>query len=130
MSQYVQCDNRMNAEEESPWMAFGLIFHLDNYRRLREILAEIEVGVIAEGTTTSGYELYIGQSDLASLELLKADPRLGDLKIQFYERPRNMSDGSRYDRLVDHLVGPDPSRPPLRGISFEPDGMRGIVGEP
>jgi len=119
----------MNEEEETSWMAFGLTFHLDNYRRLREILAEVEVGVLAEGTMASGYELYISQAGLDSLELLKGDPRLGDLQIQFYERPRNMSEGSRYDRLVDHFVGPDPSRPPLRGLVISDDGVRGIVGE-
>lgn len=117
----------MNTADENPWMAFGLTFQVGYFDRLAAILGEENIS--AEGTSASGYELYVRRSDLNSLGLLRTDERIRDLEIQFYESPRNISDGSRYDRLVDHFKGPDPSRPPLTGISFGDDGVRGIVRE-
>ncbi|MBK1826401.1 hypothetical protein [Haloferula rosea] len=44
---------------------------------------------------------------------------LGQHEVSFCDRPRAIDAWTRYDRLLDHLEGPDPDRPSTDGIRFE-----------
>lgn len=104
------------------YFAIGITHSIETIRLLEEQLDPKRFGFGAEGTGMSGYELYVFK-DSADVAVQKIRAvlavHLGQHEVSFYDRPRAIDDGTRYDRLLDHLEGPDPDRPSTDGIRFE-----------
>ena len=74
----------------------------------------------AEGSMASGYELYTSNDTAEEIiQEIKANVKLNGHKIELYSRTREIEDGTRYDRLIDHFDGEDPERPSVNGIRFD-----------
>jgi len=121
----------MEASENEPLIAIGLVFSIAGIRKMREYFDARGICIGGAGSGASGYELFPPESKLEEvLNALRQEPELSDIEVTYYDCPRNVMDGSKYDRLADHFAGPDPNRPPLDGISIGEDGVSGIIESP
>ena len=68
----------------------------------------------------SGYEFYVApEAAKDAIREIRTNQNLEGHKVEIYELIRDFDDGSRYDRLIDHVEGEDPDRPSANGIKFE-----------
>ncbi len=101
------------------YVAVGITFSHDALRELDELLKDERYNFGAEGTGTSGYELYINRSHASeAIKVIESSDLIGRFEIEFYKRLRDVATGTRYDRLIDHFEGEDPDRPSYSGIHF------------
>ena len=109
-----------NEEQLAKIVAIGITFSIDGMREVGVILEEDRFEFGAEGSGVSGYELYTAV-ELAdeAVDLLLSSEVMKKYKIEIYSRIRTANDGSRYDRLLDHVEGEDPNRPSYSGIHLK-----------
>ena len=99
--------------------AIGLTFSSDAIRAISEILRDERFGFGAEGTGASGYELYTSKEIATeAIGALRKSGVMDHYKIEFYSRIRGAREGTRYDRLLDHIEGEDSDRPSYSGIQI------------
>ncbi len=109
----------MNSDQPK-YAAIGLSFSFDIFERLSGVLADKKFGVAGEGSGATGFEIYVIRDHAEeAVELIQSSPELKDVKIELYKRIRDFDDGTRYDRLADHLDGEDPDRPAITGVRIE-----------
>ncbi|MBK1829085.1 hypothetical protein [Haloferula rosea] len=104
------------------YVAIGVTHSSETIHLLEEILSDDEFSFGAEGTMASGYECYV-RSAVAdrAIAAIKSAPKfhIEGHKIRFYDKPRAITDGTRYDRLLDEYCGENPDRPSADGIQFD-----------
>lgn len=114
--------NDLVAQEErlAKIAAIGLTFSSDAIRAIAEVLRDERFGFGAEGTGASGYELYTSkEAATEAIEALRRSGVMDNYKVELYSRLRGAAEGTRYDRLLDHIEGEDPDRPSYSGIQFD-----------
>lgn len=108
-------------DQRHHFVAIGVTHSRETLNLLCEILADTKYGFGAEGTMASGYELVVLQSMVQeAIAAIRKHPKIyiEGHEIRFYDQPRFLNDGTRYDRLIDHYCGEDPDRPSVDGIGF------------
>lgn len=114
------CKNMSN--ESHKFVAIGVTHSSDTLNLICEILADPKFGFGAEGTMASGYEMTVIQAMVnEAVTAIRKHPKIHieGHEVRFYERPRFLDDGTRYDRVIDHYLGEDPNRPSVNGISLK-----------
>ena len=100
--------------------AIGLTFSNDTFHVLMEVLSDPKFRFAGEGTMSSGYEIWVApDAAREAIREIRTNPKLEGHKIEIYDRIRDFNDGTKYDRLIDHLEGEDPDRPSVNGITFD-----------
>jgi hypothetical protein len=100
--------------------AIGLTFSNETFAVLMEVLRDPKFNFAGEGTMASGYELYVAPDAAQdAIREITTNRLLEGHNVQIYKRVRDYNDGTRYDRLIDHLEGEDPDRPSVNGITFK-----------
>jgi hypothetical protein len=113
--------NDLVAQEErlAKIAAIGLTFSSDAIHAIAEVLRDERFEFGAEGTGASGYELCTAKGTATeAIEFLKTSGAMDNYMIELYSRIRGADEGTRYDRLLDHLEGEDPDRPSFSGIQI------------
>ena len=106
--------------DQQEFRAIGLTFSNETLHLLEDILSDNKFNFGGEGSMASGYEIYVSPSAVEeAIREITTNPKLDGHKVELYERVRDSKDGTRYDRLIDHLEGEDPDRPSVDGISIE-----------
>jgi len=118
------CSKKMSADKPII-AAIGLTFSNDTFKVLMEVLRDPRFHFTGEGTMATGYEFYVApEAAEEAIIKIRNSPMLEGHKVEFYERVRNSDDGTRYDRLIDHLKGEDPDRPSVGGIEVSCDSSK------
>ena len=93
----------MNANQPK-FAAIGLTFSNETFKVLMKILSDPKFNFTGEGSMASGYELYLAPDKAQeAIREIKTNRLLEGHKIEIYELVRDFTDGTRYDRLIDHL---------------------------
>jgi len=109
----------MNANQPD-FAAIGLTFSNETFHVLMKVLSEPKFNFAGEGSMASGYELYVApDAAQEAIREITTSRLLEGHKVEIYKRVRRFSDGTKYDRLIDHFEGDDPDRPSVNGITFE-----------
>ena len=89
---------------DSEWIAFGVTFKIEVVRRVVKHFETVGKSVGAEGTSASGYELYVSAQVLDYiLEQFRCGTFLNGEEILLYPIPRSILDGTRGGRVLDAL---------------------------
>lgn len=110
------------SDRKTDHAAIGLTHSIDTLNLLEEILRDSRFGFSAEGTSMSGYELYVTAAMVQeAVAAIRKHPKIHieGHRVDFYERARFLDEGTRYDRLLDHYLGEDPERPSVKGLTFK-----------
>jgi hypothetical protein len=110
------------ADDKSKPVAIGLTHSMDTIRLLEEILHDPKFNFGAEGTMVGGYEFWVSLPFVGeAVAAIRMYPKIHieGHQVDFYNPARALEDGTKYNRLLDHLLGEDPNRPPTNEIRFK-----------